>query len=171
VNHSDRAALPYGLTIRPLAAADRGSLAELPGRVSPQSAISRFHGAVSRLSEPFLDQLLDLREGQREAVIALDGREIVGVARFARDAEDADTAEVAVLVADEWQHRGVAHQMLRPLIARAVSAGITRLRADILAENTAARRLFAEVGPTLRESVVNGHVVVTIDLSTTVERP
>lgn len=61
--------------------------------------------------------------------------------------------------------------MLRPLIARALSAGITRLRAGILVENTAARRLFAEVGPTLRESVVNGHVAVTIDLPTTVERP
>ena len=83
--------------------ADRGSLAELPDRVSPRSAVSRFHGAVSRLSEPFLDHLLDLREGQREAVIAVDGQGIVGVARFARDAEDADTAEVAVLVADEWQ--------------------------------------------------------------------
>lgn len=171
MNHSDQAASPFGLTIRPLTAADRGSLAGLPDRVSPQSAVSRFHGAVSRLSEPFLDHLLDLREGQREAMIALDSRGIVGVARFARDAEDADTAEVAVLVADEWQHRGVAHQMLRPLIARAVSAGITRLRADMLVENTAARRLFAELGPTLRESVVNGHAIVMIDLTTTVERP
>lgn len=169
MNHSDRAASPSGLTIRPLTAADRASLAELPERVSPQSAVSRFHGAVSGLSEPFLDLLLDLREGQREAMIALDDRGIVGVARFARDAQDADVAEVAVLVADEWQHRGVAYQMLRPLIARAVSAGITGLRADMLVENTAARRLFAGVGPTLREIVVNGHVVVTIDLSTMVE--
>ena len=77
-----------------------------PDRVSPQSAISRFRRAVGRLSEPFLDHLLDLREGQREAVIALDGRGIRGVARFARDPEEANTAEVAVLVAHEWQHRG-----------------------------------------------------------------
>ena len=169
MSHSDRAASPSGLTIRPLTAADRGSLADLPDRVSPQSAVSRFHGAVSGLSEQFLDLLLDLRDGQREAMIALDGPEIVGVARFARDAQDADTAEVAVLVADEWQRRGVAHQMLRPLIARAVSAGITRFRADMLVENTAARRLFAGIGPTLRESVVNGHAIVIIDLSTTGE--
>jgi hypothetical protein len=53
---------------------------------------------VSRLSQPFLNHLLDLREGQREAVIAVDGQGTVGVARFARDAEDTDTAEVAVLV-------------------------------------------------------------------------
>ena len=97
-NRSDRAASPYGLTIRPLAPADLGSPAELPDRVSLRSAVSRFHGAVSRLSQPVLDHLLDLREGQREAVIAVDGQGTVGVARFARDAEDTDTAEVAVLV-------------------------------------------------------------------------
>ena len=97
-NRSDRAASPYGLTIRPLAPADPGSPAELPDRVSPRSAVSRFYGAVSRLSQPFLNHLLDLREGQREAVIAVDGQGTVGVARFVRDAEDTDTAEAAVLV-------------------------------------------------------------------------
>ena len=117
MNHSDRAASPYGLTTGRWPRWTGAAWQNCPDQSPPQSAISRFHGAVSRLSEPFLDQLLNLREGQREAVIALDGRRIVGVARFARDAENADTAEVAVLMADEWQHRGVAHQMLRPLIA------------------------------------------------------
>jgi hypothetical protein len=107
VNHSDRAASPDGRTIRPFTAADRGSLAELPDRVSSQSAISRSHEAVSRLSEPFPDHLLDLREGQHEAVFALDGRGNVGIARFARDAEDADTAEVAVLVGSGTLGRAV----------------------------------------------------------------
>jgi hypothetical protein len=62
---------------------------------------------VSRLSAPFPGHLLDLREGQREAVIALDGRGIVCVARFLRDAEDADTAEVAVLVGSGTLGRAV----------------------------------------------------------------
>src|SRR5260370_638978 len=48
-------------------------------RPEPKSLVGhepqrRFHGAVSRLSQPFLDHLLDLREGQREAVIAVDGQ-------------------------------------------------------------------------------------------------
>ena len=130
-----------GLTIRPLAAADRSALAKLPDRVSSNSAIARFHGAISSLSEPLLDHLLNLEAGQREAVVAIDERGIVGVARYARDSADSDTAEVAILVADEWQHRGVARQMLRSLIAQALQAGITRFRADMLKENIAARRL------------------------------
>jgi len=153
-----------GLTIRPLAAADRFALAKLPDRVSSRSAIARFHGAVTSLSEPLLDHLLDLEAGQREAVVAIDERGIVGVARYARDSADSDTAEVAILVADEWQHRGVARQMLRLLVAQAIQAGITRFRADMLRENIAARRLFAELAPTLNERLTPGHVVVTIDL-------
>jgi GNAT superfamily N-acetyltransferase len=35
---------------------------------------------------------------------------------------DLATAEVAILVADEWQHRGLARQLLRPLAERARTA-------------------------------------------------
>ena len=164
MNERDRAVSPEGLTIRPLAAADRSALARLPDRVSAASAIARFHGAVSSLSEPLLDHLLNLEAGQREAVVAVDETGIAGVARYARDSAGSDTAEVAILVADEWQHRGVARQMLRPLIARALQAGITRFRADMLPENIAARRLFAELAPTVDERFTSDHVVVTIDL-------
>lgn len=164
MNERDRAVSPEGLTIRPLAAADRSALAKLPDRVSAPSAIARFHGAVSSLSEPLLDHLLNLEAGQREAVVAVDETGIAGVARYARDSAGSDTAEVAILVADEWQHRGVARQMLRSLIARALQAGITRFRADMLPENIAARRLFAGLAPTVDERFTSGHVVVTIDL-------
>ena len=164
MNERDGAVPPEGLTIRPLAAADRSALAKLPDRVSRQSAIARFHGAVTSLSEPLLDHLLNLETGQREAVVAIDERGIVGVARYARDSAGSDTAEVAILVVDEWQHRGVARQMLRPLIAQALQAGITRFRAEMLPENIAARRLFAELAPTVNERFTSGHVVVTIDL-------
>jgi acetyltransferase len=155
---------PEGLTIRPLEPADRSALARLPDRVSTRSAIARFHGAVTSLSEPLLDHLLNLEAGQREAVVAIDERGIAGVARYARDSAGSDTAEVAILVADEWQHRGVARQMLRLLIAQALQAGITRFRADMLLENIAARRLFAGLAPTVTERFTSGHVVVTIDL-------
>ena len=67
------------------------------------------------LTDKTLDLLLDLVDGQREAMIAVDDRGIAGVARFARDDLDPATAEVAILVADEWQHRGLARQLLRPL--------------------------------------------------------
>ena len=87
------------------------------------------------LTDKTLNLLLDLVEGQREAIAAVDGRGSAGVARFARDDLDPAIAEVAILVADEWHHRGLARQLLRPLAERARSAGIERFRAEIQADN------------------------------------
>ena len=139
-----------GPLIRPMTPADRPALADFPNRVSAGSAIFRFHGSVTMLTDKTLDLLLDLVDGQREAITAVDDRGIAGVARFARDDLDPATAEVAILVADEWQHRGLARQLLRPLAERARSAGIERFRAEIQADNTVARRFFLGLTPTAR---------------------
>jgi GNAT superfamily N-acetyltransferase len=154
-----------GPLIRPMTPADRSALADFPNRVSAGSAIFRFHGSVTVLTDKTLDLLLDLADGQREAIIAVDDRGIAGVARFARDDLDPATAEVAILVADEWQHRGLARQLLRPLAGRARSAGIERFRAEIQADNTIARRFFLGLTPTTRERHNNGDVVVLINVA------
>ena len=122
-----------GPLIRPMTPADRPALANFPNRVSAGSANFRFHGSLTMLTDKTLDLLLDLADGQREAITALDDCGIAGVAWFARDDLDPATAEVAILVADEWHHRGLARQLLRPLAERARSAGIERFRAEIQA--------------------------------------
>ena len=75
------------------------------------------------LTDRTLDRLLDIEVGRHEAVIAVDDRGIAGVARYARDETDPTTAAVAILVADEWQHHGVARGLMRPLMARAARCG------------------------------------------------
>ncbi len=155
---------PAGYRIRPLTTADREALAELPSRISARSATARFHGAVTMLTDKTLDLLLDIEAGRHEAIIAVDHLGIVGVARYARDQDDPETAEVAVLVADEWQHRGVARDLLRPLMAKARSAGIKRFRAEILADNDTAIRFFAALTPTARRGTSGPNVLVTVDL-------
>jgi GNAT superfamily N-acetyltransferase len=154
-----------GPLIRPMTSADRSALADFPNRVSAGSAIFRFHGSVTVLTDKTLNLLLDLVDGQREAIIGVDDRGIAGVARFARDDLDPAIAEVAILVADEWQHRGLARQLLRPLAERARSAGIERFRAEIQADNTVARRFFLGLTPTARERHRNGDVVVLINVA------
>ena len=118
MNDLDRAVSPDGLTIRPLTAADRAALAKLPGRVSPQSAIGRFHGALNRLTDPLLDRLLDTEPGRREALVAADELGIAGVARFIQDEDASSTAEVAIINADDWQHQRVALLLLDRLKLR-----------------------------------------------------
>ena len=104
-------------------------------------------------------------------MIAVDDRGIVAVARYARDETDPTTAEVAILVADEWQHRGVARELMRPLMARARDAGIRRFRAEILPENKTARHSFGGLAPTTRERMSGGNAVITVDLDDALRRP
>ena len=98
--------------MRPLPAADRAALAKLPGHVSPQSAIGRFHGALNRLTDPLLDRLLDLEPGRHEALVAADELGIAGVARLIRDEDASSTAEVAIIIADDRQHQRAALLLL-----------------------------------------------------------
>lgn len=159
------------LRIRLLSVDDRAALAELPKRISPKSAISRFHGGVTMLTDRTLDQLLDIEVGRHEAVIAVDDRGIAGVARYARDETDPTTAEVAILVADEWQHHGVARQLMRPLMSRARDAGIREFRAEILPENMTARHFFAGLARTTRERLSGGNAVITVDVDDALSEP
>ena len=118
MNDLDRAVSPDGSTIRPLTAADRAALAKLPGRVSPQSAIGWFRGALNRLTDPLLDRLLDTEPGRHEAPVAADELGIAGVARLIRDEDASSTAEDAIIIADDRQHQRVARLMLDRLKLR-----------------------------------------------------
>ena len=130
--------------------ADRPALANFPNRVSAGSAIFRFHGSVTVLTDKTLDLLLDLVDGQREAITAVDDRGIACVARFARDDLILAIAEVAILVADERNIAASRASSCDPS-QRARSAGIERFRAEIQADNTVARRFFLGLTPTARE--------------------
>jgi hypothetical protein len=112
VNDLDRAVAPDGLTTGPLTAADRAAPARLLGRVSPQSAIGRFRGALNRLTDPLLDPLLDTEPGRHEALLAAHELGIATVARLIRDEDASSTAEVAIIIADDWQHQRAARLLL-----------------------------------------------------------
>ncbi|MEU3979289.1 GNAT family N-acetyltransferase [Streptomyces sp. NPDC026672] len=131
---------------------DRERLRDFCPRVSAQSRRLRFHGVLNELSEPLLDQLMDVDHHHREALVALDGDRFVGVARYAVVPGTPDLAEVTVLVADAWQRRGVAARLMTELRETATGRGIRRFKASVLPHNDRARRLIGAFAP--------GHEVV-----------
>ena len=70
----------------------------------------------------------------------------VGVARYIRDRERPDSAEIAFSVLDAWQGRGVGKILLHHLADRAHAEGIRRFTALMLADNRPMRKLFADLG-------------------------
>ena len=84
--------------------------------------------------------------GDHEALAVLDGDEILALASWDRPAHGSDDAEIAVLVEDAWQHKGLGRSLVRMLTAEAARRGITVINATVLADNHPARHLAATVG-------------------------
>jgi GNAT superfamily N-acetyltransferase/nucleotide-binding universal stress UspA family protein len=132
--------------VRPVVPADRRLIAEGFERLSPESRYRRFFSPVTRLSARQLDYLTDVDHHDHEALLAIaeDTRQGVAVARYVRTSPT--VAEPAIVVADDWQGRGLARQLLDVLADRAREEGIECFVAPVLAENRAALALFESLG-------------------------
>jgi acyl-CoA synthetase (NDP forming)/GNAT superfamily N-acetyltransferase len=96
-----------------------------------------------------LDRFVRVDYVDRFALVALLGDDIIAVGRYERLPSHADTddeAEVAFLVDDAHQGRGLATILLEYLAARAGEVGIARFVADTLPENVRMLRVFHEAG-------------------------
>jgi nucleotide-binding universal stress UspA family protein/RimJ/RimL family protein N-acetyltransferase len=154
-SHQTAVALSDGarVVIRPIAPEDREALVAAFERLSPESRYRRFFAPVARLSERELDYLTLVDHHDHEALIAVDEAtgDCVGVARFVRT--EPDVAEPAIVVADDWQGRGLAGHLLDGLVERARAEGIRRFVAPVLADNAAAIRTLERLGETTREAM------------------
>jgi nucleotide-binding universal stress UspA family protein/RimJ/RimL family protein N-acetyltransferase len=150
--------------IRSIEPDDRDALREGFERLSPQSRYRRFFSPVAQLSERDLDYLTDVDHSDHEALVAVDpdSGEGVGVARYVRTGPE--VAEPAIVVADDWQRRGVATRLLDALVGRALEEGVRRFEAPVLADNPAALRLLEQLGQATH-SRDGTEVEVRVDLS------
>jgi GNAT superfamily N-acetyltransferase len=118
-------------------------------RLSPESRYRRFLAPTAELSEATVRYLTEIDHHNYEAMIALDEQtgEGIGVARYVRDPDDPNVAEVAVTVIDDWQQRGLGTLLLEVISARARVEGITRFTALMLATNKEMMDLLQELDP------------------------
>jgi len=131
--------------IRPLEPEDRAELADGFARLSADSRFRRFMTPMPRLSKRQLDQLMDVDHRDREALVAeTDDGELLAVARYVRTAPK--RAEAAIVVADDWQGRGLGTVLLDRLADRAREEGLTMFEAVALAGNAQAIALLEAAG-------------------------
>ena len=136
--------------IRPVRRTDARLLADGFARLSPQSRRMRFLGTKTTLSAAELRYFTEVDHHDHEAIGALsaDGRG-VGIARYVRDADDPQAAEMAVTVVDDWQGRGLGTELLTQLTGRARCEGVLRFTALAAAENVAVAGLLRNLGAEL----------------------
>jgi GNAT superfamily N-acetyltransferase len=125
--------------IRPIRPEDAGRLVELYDRLSRHTAYQRFFTIMKRLPPDWARVLARVDYDRRLALVAEhdgpDGPALVAVARY-EPAGPPDTAEVAFVVQDGWQNRGLGTVLLGDLLAAAEARGIRQFRAWVLADNT-----------------------------------
>ncbi len=137
------------VTIRPIEMNDLEMEQDFIRRLSPEAKHFRFLGGVSELPLQEVRRLCDVDGKNSVAFVATvlrNGREVeIGVSRYSPDA-DPNTREMAVTVADEWQHRGLGTTLVKLLIDTAKVNGVTQLYSVDLAANSAMAALAKELG-------------------------
>lgn len=137
------------IVVRPLRASDRDELVRGFEHLSPESRHRRFLAFVRHLDAAQLAALLRVDGHDHVALVAVNvddagvERRGVGVARSIRDHDDREVAEFAIVIADEWQGRGIGRLLAVQLSAAAFREGIRRWKATMLTDNQAIRRLLA----------------------------
>ncbi len=148
------------LTVRRADAADKAAALAMHHRCSPDALRKRYHGPVGD-ADRYLDHLLDPRHGQTLAVEAPNGR-IVALAHLIWDD---DSAEVALLVEDDWQRRGLGFDLLRRMAALALEAGVQSIYAVTHASNTGLISTMRRLGTPLDHQIEAGTLTITAHLA------
>lgn len=154
--------LPEGneITVR---RADRGDLdaaLAMHGRCSEDTLGLRYHGPV-RDADRYLDHLLSPRFGRTLAVQTASGR-LVALGHLLWDG---DETEVALLVEDDWQRRGIGSELLSRLVALAVEAGCESVYAVTQAHNTGMVAAMRALSLPLDYQIEEGTLVITARLT------
>jgi GNAT superfamily N-acetyltransferase len=155
---------PSEVTFRPIGADDADALRALFSRLSPETVYRRFFRPVREPSAAMLRYLVDVDHDRREALVAEAGGRVIGVARYDRSPSRPDEAEIAVVVEDAWQHRGVGQRLMRRLAALAAERGIDAFTAEMLGGNREALHLVRALSPEATVRVESGELVVRAPL-------
>ncbi len=152
--------------IRPIRPDDKELLRRGFRRLSETSRRRRFLAPANELSPEDLAYLTEVDHRRHEALVALDGQdegELVGVARYVRTPSTPDAGEVAVVVADDWQHRGLGNELMTQLTERARENGLRRYSALVSKENTVVVEALERLGAERLGETENGELEYGID--------
>jgi len=156
--------LPDGapVLIRPIRPDDKGMLSDGLRRLSPESAQRRFLTPKRSFSRAELRYLTELDGLDHVALVAEHPtdpvRRLIAVGRFVRLEDDPEAAEVAIVVADHWQGRGLGSVLGEHLAHSARNRGIRRFTATMAADNRPAHRLMEKLTHHLHRHHVGGGV-------------
>jgi acyl-CoA synthetase (NDP forming)/RimJ/RimL family protein N-acetyltransferase len=150
--------------LRPITPDDAERLLAFHGRLSERTRYFRYFGPYPRMPQRDVERFSTVDHRDRVALVALLGDDIVAVGRFDR-LEAKDSAEIAFVVQDGHQGRGLGSILLEHLAAAARERGLGRFVAEVLAENGQMVRVFRDAGYVVSREFEEGvlHLEFAID--------
>jgi len=151
--------------IRPIRAEDEDLMVEFYARVSPESKYYRFFAPMPELSPADLYRFTHVDHVDRVAMILLVGGQMIAVGRY--DTVKPGEAEVAFLVEDAHQGRGIGQLLLEHLAQAGRERGIERFVAEVLPDNQAMIHTFRDAGYRLGSGYEDGVMMLEFPIDPT----
>ena len=157
--------------LRPIRPEDAGALVAFHKGLSERTRYLRYFSVYPTMSARDLERFVNVDYITRMAFVALLNSEIIGVGRYEAQPDDSTRAEVAFVVADAHQGRGIGSVLLEHLAAAARERNVTTFTAEVLAENGRMVRVFLDAGYQASKSYDYGvvHLEFAIDEMATPE--
>ncbi len=151
--------------IRPIRASDAELMVEFYARVSPESKYYRFFAPMPELSAKDVHRFTHVDHVDRVAFILTVAERMIAVGRY--DLIKPGEAEVAFLVEDAHQGRGIGQVLLEHLAQAGRERGIDRFQAEVLPDNQAMIHTFRDAGYRMVSGYEDGVMVLDFAIDPT----
>ncbi|TWF74815.1 acyl-CoA synthetase (NDP forming) [Pseudonocardia hierapolitana] len=157
--------------LRPILPSDADTLLRFHQSLSERTRYLRYFGPYPRIPPRDLERFTNVDHRTRVALICLLGDEIIAVGRYEgldpRPDGRVESAEVAFVVRDDHQGRGLGSILLEHLAAAARENGLRRFEAEVLVENHQMVRVFRDAGYQVSREFAEGVLHLEFDIDPT----
>jgi len=155
---------------RPVKPTDEGMQREFFYSLSDESVYYRFFNIVKTMPHEKIQPLVNIDYREEMAIVGLIGKpemeEMIAIGRYKLDPAD-NLADIAFLVRDDWQGRGIGTHLMKVLADIARERKISGFKADVLSENRKMLSVFHNCGYPVKTKLENGSYSVMIDITET----
>nr|WP_204342328.1 bifunctional GNAT family N-acetyltransferase/acetate--CoA ligase family protein [Micromonospora terminaliae] len=146
---------------------DAAAIVAMHARFSERTRYLRYFSPYPRIPERDLQRFVVVDHRDREAFVVLAGDRIVAVGRYERLGPGSPEAEVAFVVEDAYQGRGIGSVLLEHLADAARRYGIVHFVAEVLPANGAMLRVFSDFGYQVQRQYADGVVHLNFPIAPT----
>ena len=153
--------------MRQIRPSDASAIVDFHSRMSDRTRYLRYFSPYPRIPERDLERFVNVDHHDREAFVIVTGSRIMAVGRYERLGPESPDAEVAFVVEDAHQGRGIGSVLLEHLAEAARANGIARFVAEVLPQNGGMLRVFSDFGYQVQRQYADGVVHLSFPIATT----